>query len=130
MIPIAVSGIVLGKLNIITKLKKIKYNSIFICIIILYILLIKDIFIKPEGFQYQGINLNIGSIILFVLFAIIPIKINNKRIKFMLIILTNYTGGIYYLHTFMNEILNNKLSIFKKKSLLRIILIYWICYII
>ena len=129
MIPIALSGITLGKLKIIEKLKNFKYNSILICILILYIILIKDIFIKPKGFQYQGINLNVEAIVFFILFANIPI-INNKIIKCILINLTNYTGGIYYLHTFVNTILQNKLSLFKKKTLLRIILNYWICYII
>ena len=130
MIPIAISGIALGKLKIIEKLKNFQYNSFLICVLILYFLLMKDIFIKPKGFQYQGINLNIGPIVFFILFANIPIKINNTRLKCILINLTNYTGGIYYLHTFVNAILRNKLSLFKKKTLLRIILIYWICYLI
>ena len=98
--------------------------------IIIYFLFIKEIFIKPKGFRYQGINLNICSILLFVIFSIIPINVNNKKLECLLRYITNYTGGVYYLHTIVSQILENKISQVKKKTLIGCIFIYIFCYFI
>lgn len=130
MLPISISGIILGKLNIISKVEGFKSRIIFYSPIIVYFLYIKEIFIKPKGFQYEGINLNMGAIFLFIFFSIIPMNVNDQKIEYFLTFITNYTGGIYYLHTIVSRFLENRLIIIKNKTFIGCIFIYNFCYLI
>lgn len=109
IIPFAVTGITCGYLNVINKFKNIKLKIFFISIIILYFLLEYDLFINIIGFRYPGFQLNLGGMILFFGFSIIPIKnIKNQLIIKLIKCITKYTGGIYYLHIISIEYLKKK----------------------
>ena len=83
------------------------------------------------GFNYGGIRLNIGAILIFFLFFFSVDEINNKKTKKILDIITNYTPGIYFLHTILGKgyimkyILGNKI-----KTLSGIIILYLFSYIL
>ena len=53
---------------------------------------------------------------------------NNEKKDFIIKHMTNYTGGIYYLHTKINNILSSKLLIMKNKTFIGCILNYLLCY--
>ena len=55
-------------------------------------------------------------------------NIKNKKINQLIIVITNYTGGVYYLHTKIQDILSPKLLIIKNKTLIGCLLNYIICY--
>ncbi len=71
----------------------------------------------------------IASISFFYFFSVIP-NLNNKKIISMISAITNYTGGIYYLHTILWRLLRKKIQIFKRKTLFGCFLNYFICYFI
>lgn len=131
MMPIAVTGILLGSINSISKLIINKKKSLLYILLVLILILKVDIFNRPKGFDYPGITLNIGAILLFNCFGIllIDIKLNQHLILFILNI-TNYTGGVYYLHTILRDILKQKLIIIKNRNYLGAIMIYLLCYLI
>ena len=130
MIPIAVTSICFSSINLISKIKKYKKRIIFFSIIIIFILLKYDIFIKYEGFRYPEILLNnLASIFLFILFSLIPLEnISNKNHLFFFInSITKFTGGIYYLHPFFFHILK-KFKLLKNFLLFECIILYYLCY--
>ena len=79
--------------------------------------------------RYSGIELNIPAIGLFGIFYIIPLeKIKNKKIIAFISIITNYTGGIYYIHMKINSYLRKKILFINNNNLSSSILIYIISY--
>ena len=97
VIPFCVSGYIIGSLNIIKHLKKNRIKTFYITILILLFSMKFTIFLSIKGFMYQGIKLHITSIIIFILFALNPFE-KAKYIKNIIISVTNYTSGVYYLH--------------------------------
>ena len=129
MLPIAVTGLVLGSINIISKIEKNRKKSILLIIMFIFLILNFDIFIRPKGFLYPGILLNIGAILLFSCFGILFIDISNSNLIFFISKITNYTGGVYYLHTVIRNIII-KISLIKNREYSGAIIIYIICYLI
>ena len=131
MVPIAVTGLCLGSINLIRKLSLIKQKSLLFILMVLFLILYFDIFYRPKGFLYTGIQLNIGSILVFCFFGILFIDINLKgNLNIFISYTTNYTGGIYYLHVFIREIFKNKISLIKHRTYSGAVIIYIICYLI
>lgn len=129
MIPFNVTGIILYYLNIINKLKNKKLYAISICIIIIFSLLKFHIFENIGGFRYPGIKYNIGGITLFILFSVLHIEqIKDNNIKKIILIITNYTGGIYYLHGIFFLYLKKRLILFRSKNFKGTIIIYLLNY--
>ena len=54
MLPIAVTGLVLGSINIISKIEKNRKKSILLIIMFIFLILNFDIFIRPKVFYIQG----------------------------------------------------------------------------
>ena len=94
--------------------------------------LIRDYLKLIKEFYYlKSIILGIGAISLFILFSILPLDNNNNKISNKIIIqITNYTGGVYYLHNKIREILSHILIVVKNKTLFGCIINYITCYII
>lgn len=122
-------GITFGSLKIITILKKYRKRVIFFCIYILYLL--RDFLFIINLYYLKCIIFGIGASSLFIIFSILPFE-NIKNEKYIKIIknITNYSGGIFYLHLKVKEILNNEILIIKNGTLLGCLLIYIICYLI
>jgi hypothetical protein len=95
--PFCISGYILGSSGIINALKEKRIKSLYILVSALFILMKYTMFFAIKGFYYQGIRLHIISIIIFIIFALNPFE-KIIIIKKMIIFLTNYTSGIYYLH--------------------------------
>lgn len=127
LLPFAVMGITLRHFNIIQKLKKDKEFAIFYSGLIIFLILKFDIFVNIEGYYYPGIMLNIGGICTFILFSLFSFK--NKKLIFLLKIITKFTGGIFYIHKFCFQILSQKILFIKNKTFLGSLVIYIISYI-
>lgn len=130
MIPFNVTGILLSYFNIIKKTQNKKLYSISICIIILIFLLKFKIFKNIPGFRYPGLNLNIGGISLFILFSLIPFEeILIPHIFNFILLITSYTGGIYYLHCIFFHYFKKKFFFIRKKTFKGTFIIYLLNYI-
>ena len=80
MIPLASTGLILGYIDILKRLENHKINSLIFFNVILYFIYNYKIFEEFRGFPYSGIKLNIASICLFIIFALIPVQILNIKI--------------------------------------------------
>lgn len=121
-------GITLASLVDIDYLKKKRNKIIIFSLYTLY--LIKDyLFIKKQFYYLRSIINGIAAITFFIFFSVIP-NLNNKKIISMISIITNYTGGIYYLHFILWRLLRKKIQLFKRKTLFGCFLNYFICYFI
>ena len=90
-------GISLGFLINIKNLRKERKKTIFFSLFILY--LIRDFLSIYTLFYYlRCILFGIGATSLFILFALLPFdKIENKKFNSIILTITNYTCGIYFL---------------------------------
>jgi fucose 4-O-acetylase-like acetyltransferase len=121
-------GITLASIVDIENLKKNRKKIIIFSLFSLY--LIKDyLFIKKKLYYLRSIINGIAAISFFYFFSAIP-NLNNKKIISMISTITNYTGGIYYLHIIIWRFLRKKIQIFKRKTLFGCFLNYFICYFI
>ena len=134
-IPFAVTGYTLGYYNVLDIIQK---NKIKVCVfsyLIYNMIADYNIFtnIHSENY-YAGINLNIQSICIIFIFSLFPsFLITNNIIRKFLIIITNYTGGIYYLHVPLKKYLKKYSTDIYNGTFLGLIktyiIIYFICYI-
>jgi hypothetical protein len=120
-------GITLSSLIDINNLRKKKKKVMFFSLISVY--LIKDFAFIKNKFYYLRCTINgIAAISFFIFFSVI--SISNKKIISLILIITNYTGGVYYLHLILWKILRRKLQIFNKKTLFGCFFNYIMCYFI
>jgi fucose 4-O-acetylase-like acetyltransferase len=131
--PHTVTGFFFGYIDIIKLMLNFRFKIFYFSIIYIYIFFYFDIFINIKGFYYPGLLCNIGAIILFICFSLIPFKNNiNKSLISFIKTISNFTGGIYYFHTIIYKyIIKYKinLSIFTINSITRCFIIYLFCYI-
>ena len=122
MMPIAISGIILGSIDILKILIKYRIKSMIFCVIIFYFI---------YNFNFFGeISLILVSISLFTFFSLIPLeKINNETIINIIKIVTKFTGGIYYFQKNIKYILY-KFSFFRIRPFLSCCIIYIFGYFI
>ena len=73
----------------------------------------KDYLLIIIKFYYLRYIMNgIGAISFFILFSMIP-NSNNKKILSMFLLITKYTGGVYYLHIIIWKVFKIKIEIYK-----------------
>ena len=116
-------GFFLSLIKIIEKHKTKKYLLLYILILLLKIG-INNNFLK-------GIFKNLFSIFLILIFASIPFN----KLKFSIFSsikqISRYTGGIYYIHLFVNSLLKKYVSfIFFSGNKFMCIILYFLCYFI
>ena len=130
--PISVFGLTLGSFDIIANMKQFYIKNIIINVISLYYLVKFRIFKFNEEYIYPDVDTNIiSSINFFIIFALIPFdKILNEKIIVIIAHITNYTGGIYYLHLFMRFYLKNIFEEVRRKTFIGIFIIYFITYLV
>ena len=124
LLPFAVVGVILNYLNIILLLKEFKLKAIFFIGIIIFLIFEFDIFVRINGFFYPGILHNVGGICIFILFSLFSFQ--NRGLKFLLINITKFTGGIYYIHTILFCFLSKIFIFIRNKTFLSSIVIYLI----
>ena len=131
LIPIAVIGCVLKNQNFLIIIKNYSIYFRLILVFIIFMLFKYDMFIYQKGFRYPDVLLDsVASIILFSLFGSLPFdKIKKQKFKYILSIMTKYTGGIYYIHTIFNGYFKRFSFYFKNGTYLSSFVIYIICYI-
>ena len=127
-IPLASTGISIASLDIINKLKKKRITTIFFSISFLLIIFKYNIFTPIKGFGKQGIMYNIGGVLFFLVFSLIPLENFNKKLLIFLKYMTSYTPGIYFLHINIYKIFKFKIYSIKEKSFLGCLFIYLISY--
>ena len=116
--PHALTGFYISSINLMTILKSNIRITIINSLIILLFITKFNVFSNIQTFFYGGIRLNIGAICIFFIFFIFPIrKIKNEFLIKIIIKLTNYTGGIYFIHNLIGKgiILNSIFTILKIK---------------
>ena len=130
--PFATSGFTLASLGIINYLQKNKIKTIILCILIFFSLEIYHVFsILAEGIAYPGICLNVKSICLILCFSLFPSEIITKsNVSNIIIYITNYTAGEYYLHTLIYKYFKKLFKFIKQGTLFGCFIIYIICYFI
>ena len=129
MIPLGVTGFTLGYFNVIKKLNKYKLQTLIISYIIFHVVNNYQLFRKINGFQYQGIDLNIKSICIIFIFSLFPSdKITNIYYQKVFNLLTNYSAGPFYLHISMYKYCNNYIDEIKNKTFLGVVYNFLICY--
>lgn len=131
-IPNAVLGLTLGSLNIISSLKRFYLKYMIINLIILYFLVKFNIFYFNDIYLYADIDtLTMGAINCFCFFSLIPFeKVNNNIILSNLKLITNFTGGIYYLHIFIYFFIKKVILFVRNGTFFGTIIIYFCTYLL
>ena len=133
--PNAQTGFYLSSKDIIIKAKNNRIKVSFICVAILISITKYHYYDKLDSlynFRYAGIRLNIAAICIFTIFSLLPFeKIKNKIIINLISKITNYTGGIYFIHKLLGKgyFFRHILPI-KKGNILFCIIIYLISYLV
>ena len=131
MIPLGVTGFIIGYCDIINRLHKYKFQTFVISYFVYYFIGGYNVFLNIKGFCYQGIGLNIKSICIIFIFSLFPSeKIKNKYTNKILTLITNHSAGIFYLHLSIKAYLRDYNDNIKKGTFLGVIITYLICYII
>ena len=122
-------GFFLFPINIVDKLKKYQKKTILIFSIIFFL------FLDYNNLYGKNIHFYIikalGCINIFILFLILPFyKIHNNIVIYFIKLITSYTGGIYYLHTQCQLILEYYFTRMKSKTIKVCIINYLFCYFI
>lgn len=132
--PFAVTGFHIASMKILDMIKFHKYKTLFLSIFIFYICNKFDLFadVSKIRISYAGLVLNINSICIIFIFFLIPSKIieSTTFLKSFLKNLTNFTGGIFYLHWNIIKYFQNIIYSIKEKNIFGCIIIYLICYFI
>jgi len=128
-IPYTVTGFTLGYYKIIDLIQKNKIKTFFLSIAIYKLLADYNIFIDIKGLLYKGIKFNIQATCIIFIFSLFPSdKIKNKYIKKILILITNYTAGVYYLHIALRHYLIYYFDDIKNRNFRGLFITYFICY--
>lgn len=129
--PIAILSLSLASINFIQSLDSCRGKTIFFSFIFLYFLFNYNIFSEIKGFGYRGIIKIIGSMLLFIIFYLIPVDhIKFKKIIFFIKQISRYTQGIYWQHEIVKDYLEIKIVLIKNKTFTGCIIIYFISYLI
>ena len=131
MLPIAAVGLTFGSLNKISKLKIFYWQIMIMNGIFLYFLFKFDIFQFQKEFLYYDLDSNIfAAINFFFFFFLIPLENINKNIAIIIKVITKYTGGIYYLHSFIKRYFNHLFKSVRYGTFNGLIIIYIVSYLI
>ena len=130
MLPIAITGIIFAHIELLEQLKNHRNKSIFFSSFILYLIYNYNVFGNFNGFPYSGIKNNIAAICLFISFSLIPFdKLMNNFILIIVKKLTSHTGGIYYFHIIIFDLIKD-ISFLKNSPIFRCFSIYILGYIL
>ena len=129
VMPSALSGLLIYSLNI---MKIIKYNykkAIYFSFMALYIIYNYNIFSSFKQICFGGIIIDICSILVFIIFYLIPFNTNkSEKCNNIIFNITNYTQGIYSLHLIIRKVLYSKVNIIRYGKLSGCFIIFGISY--
>ena len=130
--PFTSTGFTLGNFKILNIIANYKIQTLILCSFFFCFLEKYSIFssIRHDN-SYNGFLYNIKSICLVFIFSLFPSnKIANIKIGKILKHISNYTEGIYYLHTHIILYFKGFIKPIKNGTLFGLFIIYLICYII
>lgn len=130
IIPFAITGFTLSSLKALNICEKFKINSFLICLIIYNLLQDYEIFANLFGVAYSGIKLNVISICVIIIFSLFPLNNKPKNLIKILKYITNYSGGIFYLHQVIHFYFKYILLDIQRGTFIGVIMIYFISYCI
>ena len=131
MIPFGVTGLIFGYYKILNNFKSRRIKVLIISLVAFTAIQNYNIFANINGLTYYGINLNILSLCIIFIFALFPgDKIKNKYLLKFLILLSNNSSGVYYLHLTIHQYFRFYIDEIKKSTFFGVIINYLICYII
>lgn len=126
----SITGFLFGSISILKKMSN-KRKMVFLLIIPAVIFINQYKNINQISIKFEIIVIDIVAAILFFVFALIPLEyITNKLIKKIIVNLTNYTGGIYYIHYGVRSIFSPYFKIIQNCNLISCIVNYLLCYFI
>ena len=129
MLPLSVTGYTLGIFKIINIIEHNKIKALIFSIIIYRMINNYKIFAAQQENNYYGLHLNISAICIIFIFSLFPSdKIQNHFIKKLIIFLTKYSGGIFYLHLSISQLLSPYFKDIRNGTFFGIIINYNICY--
>lgn len=128
--PFASSAFLLSSADILEKLIKHRMKIYIISFILIYLIIKYNVFNDLVGYTYRGIENNLASLIIFILFLLIPFEyLKSKVFKSFFLIFSKFTQGIYCLHILVIYIIS--LVINKKYgNLIHCFIVYFFGYII
>ena len=99
--------------------------------LLLYFLITSIIFIINNNIFFKAILKNLLSVLLISIFASISHEKLKKSIYTFIKTITSYTGGIYYIHIYINSLLKNYVLLkFISGNIFMSIIHYFLCYFI
>ena len=125
----SITGFFRGSFNLLIIIqKKYKLKVLLFSPILIYILKVhkKFYYLCP---QINCLRIDILIVLIFIVFGSLPfdsIKSDNLIAFFKKI--TSFTGGVYYMHLFIYDILSTFLEVIRNRSINSCIIIYLICY--
>ena len=118
------TGYILGHFNILKVLIKLnKFIFIFFSPIFYIVKFHQDIFDFFPRFNVVFNTIFISTIFFF--FGTLPLYLCNDKIKKFINIISQHTGGIYYVHTECNDILMNRYKIMERGTIKCCLVIYF-----
>lgn len=131
VMPMSISGSIIASLNLLSLFKKYIKKVYFFSFVGLYFIYNYNIFTEIKKFAYDGIILDVGSVLLFFIFYLFPLNcFDSSIINMILYQITNYTQGIYSLHLLLKKALNLKINQIKKGNYSGCVIIYILSYFI
>ena len=129
MVPLGVTGFIIGYFNIINKINKYKFQTLVISCITYHIVNNYQLFRIVKISSYSGIELNIKSICAIFIFSLFPSdKITDKNLQKVFNLLTNYSAGLFYLHIPIRNYGSKYIDEIKNQTFLGIVYNFLICY--
>lgn len=129
MVPLGVTGFIIGYFNIINKINKYKFQTLVISCITYHIVNNYQLFRIVKITLYSGIELNIKSICAIFIFSLFPSdKITDKNLQKVFNLLTNYSAGLFYLHIPIRNYGSKYIDEIKNQTFLGIVYNFLICY--
>ena len=129
MVPLGVTGFIIGYFNIINKINKYKFQTLVISYITYHIVNNYQLFRKVKISLYSGIEFNIKSICAIFIFSLFPSdKITDKYLQKVFNLLANYSAGPFYLHISIRNYCNKFIDEIKNKTFLGTVYNFLICY--
>ncbi len=97
--PFVCIGLIFAYKDVAEKLKKNRYFTLFISMLVLLVVFRYDLGSAPAvGFAYQGTNLLAYAIIIFLTFFEFPFEMMPDFIKGTLRFLSRYSFGVFFIH--------------------------------
>lgn len=129
VLPLSLSGSILSSINIFSILKNKTKKTILFSFSCLFFIYKFNIFYEINSFAFDGIILEIGSVLAFIIFYLLGHDYEiNQSLNNIINNITKYTNGIYIMHYMLIKALIKRINIVKSGTVLGCVFIYNISY--